>query len=159
MIKSIFNLQMSDSSESESSNRPDCDSDGEVSVASSYGSEMQDCRKSPRRPQIQGNSWVLRGKITIDQLHTNSDWMVAGQEGEIENEDRITKLHTSLQGLFGAQFEILSEKLFGNVIFFVIFCSLINILGVGADSNDAVKIKIETRGFLQLRKPRAITAL
>ncbi len=44
-------------------------------------------------------------------------------------------------------------------MFFVIFCNLINILDVGADSNDAVKIKIEIRGFLQLRKPRAVTAL
>ncbi len=99
---------MSDPSESDSSNRPDCDSDGEVAVASSYESEVQDCRNCPRQPQIQGNSWVLRGQITIDQLHTNSDWMVAGPAGEIENEDRITKLHTRLQGLFGAQFEISS---------------------------------------------------
>ncbi len=87
---------MSDSSESDSSNRPDCDSDGEVSVASSYGSKVQDCRKRPRQPQIQGNSWVLRSQITIDQLHTNSDWIAAGPEGEFENEDRITKINTRL---------------------------------------------------------------
>ncbi len=104
-------------------------------------------------------SSVLHGQITIDQLHTNSDWMVAGPEGEIENEDRITKLHSRLQGLFGVQFEILFGKLHGNVKYFVIFCNLINILDVGVDSNDAVKIKIEIRGFLQLRKPRAVTAL
>jgi hypothetical protein len=161
VIKSIFNLQRSDSSESDSSNRPDCDSDGEVSVVSLYGSKVQDCRKRQRQPQIQGNSRVLRGQITIDQLHTNSDWMVAGPEGKIGNEDRITRLHSRLQGLFGAQFEILFGKLFGNVIFFVIFCNSINILDVGADSNDAIKIKIKIRGFLQLHKPRAasVTAL
>ena len=44
-------------------------------------------------------------------------------------------------------------------MYFVIFCNLINILDVGADSSDAVKIKIEIRGFLQLRKPTAVTAL
>ena len=51
-------------------------------------------------------------------------------------EDRITKINTRLQGLFGAQFEILFGKLHGNVMYFVIFCNLINILDVGADSSD-----------------------
>ena len=32
------------------------------------------------------------------------------REGDVENEDRIAKINTSLQGLFGAQF----ETLFGN---------------------------------------------
>ena len=162
MIKSIFNLQMSASSESDSSNRHGCDSDGELSVASSYGSEVQDCRKRPRQPQIQGSSWVLHGQITMDQLHADSDSMAAGPEGDAENEDRITKINTRLQGLFGAQFEILFGNLHGNVLYFVVFCNLINILdvgGLGAVCSDAVKIKIEIRGFLQLRKPRAVTAL
>ncbi len=44
-------------------------------------------------------------------------------------------------------------------MYFVAFCNLINFLDVSADSNDAVKIEIETRGFLQLRKPRAVMAL
>jgi hypothetical protein len=43
-------------------------------------------------------------------------------------------------------------------VYFVVFCNLINILDVGADFSDAVKIKIEIRGFLQLRKSRAVTA-
>ena len=160
MIKSILHLQMSISSEIDSTNRTGCDSDGElVSVASSYGSEVQDCRKRPRKPQIQGNSWVLRGQITMDQLHADSDLMAAGQEGDVENEERITKINIRLHGLFGAQFEILFGKLYGNVMYFVVFCNLINILDVGADSMDAAKIKIEIRGFLQLRKPRAVTAL
>jgi hypothetical protein len=102
---------MSASSESDSSNRHGCDSDGEFSVASSYGSEVQDCRKRPRQPQIIGSAWVLRGQITMDQLHANSDSMTAGPEGDVENDDRITKINTRLRGLLGAQFEILFGKL------------------------------------------------
>jgi hypothetical protein len=130
---------MSASSESDSSNRHGCDSDGELSVASSYGSKVPDCRKRQRSPQIQGNSWVLHGQITMDQLHADSDSIAAGPEGDVENEDRITKINTRLQGLFGAQFEIFFGKLHGNVVYFVFFCNLINILDVGADSSDAVK--------------------
>ena len=159
MIKSNFPLQISGSSENDSSDRPGCDSDGELSVASLHGSEVQDCRKRPRQAQIQGNSWVLRAQIIMDQLHADSDSMAAGPEGDAENEDRITKINTRLQRLFGAQFEILFGKLHGNVVYFVIFCNLINILDVGADFHDAVKIKIEIQGFLQLRKPRAVTVL
>ena len=91
--RQTFHLQMSDSSESDPSNRPGCESDGEFSVASSYGSEVQDCRKRPRQPQIQGNSWVLRGQITMDQLYADSDSMAAGPEGDVENEDIITKIN------------------------------------------------------------------
>ncbi len=76
----------------------------------------------------------------MDQLYADSDSMAAGLEGDVENEDRVTKANTRLQGLFGAQFEILFGKLHGNVTYFVVFCNLINILDVGADSNDAVKI-------------------
>ena len=127
MIKSVFHLQMSASSESDSSNRHGCDSDGELSVASSYGSEVQDCRKRPRQPQILGRSWVLHGQIAMDQLHADSDSMAAGPEGDFENEDRITKINTRLQGLFGAQFEILFGKLHENVLYFVVFCNLITV--------------------------------
>ena len=94
MIKSIFNLQMSASSESDSSNRHGCDSDGEFSVASSYGSEVQDCRKRPRHTQIIGHAWIFRGQITMDQLHADSDSMAAGPAGDVENEDKITKINT-----------------------------------------------------------------
>ena len=120
MVKSIFHLQLSDSNESDSSNRHGCDSDGDFSVVSSYGSEVQDCRKRPRQPQIQGSAWVLRGQITMDQLHTDSDLMTAGQEGDVENEERITKINTRLHDLFGAQFEFLFGKLFGNVMYLLI---------------------------------------
>ncbi len=100
----------------------------EFSVASSYGSEVQDCRNRKHQPQIQGGAWVLRCQITMDQLHSNSDSMAAGLKGYVENEDRITKINTRLQGLFGAQFEILIGKLHGNVMYLVVFCNLINIL-------------------------------
>jgi hypothetical protein len=136
---------MSALSESDSSNRPGCDSDGEFSVASSYGTEVQDCRKRLSQTQIIGSAWVLHAHIIMDQLHAYSDSMAAGPEGDVENDDRITTVNTSLQGLFGAQFEILFGKLHGNVMYLVVFCNLINILDIGADSNDAVKIKIETR--------------
>ena len=147
-----------DSSDSDSSNRPGCVEDGDFSVASSDGSKVKACRKRLRQPQIQGNSWVLRANITIDALHTDSDWVAAGTAGDLEN-DRISIINTRLQGLFGSQFEILFGKFLANVVYFAVFCNLIHIIDVGADYNDAVKIKIEIRGFLQLRKPTAVTAL
>ena len=163
MINSIFQLQMSDSSKNDSSNRPGCNSDGEFSMPSSYGSKVQDCRKRLPQPlaQIQGNSWVLHAQITIDQLHTDSDGMAAGLQRDVENEDRINKINIRLQSLFGAQFEILFGKHLGNGVYFVIFCNLINILDIGpiiGEDPDG-KIKIEIHEFLQLRKPRAVTAL
>jgi hypothetical protein len=70
---SSFHLKMSDFSEIDSMNHPGCDSEGERSVASSFGSEVQDSRKRPRPPQIQGNAWILCCKITIIELHADSD--------------------------------------------------------------------------------------
>ncbi len=100
MTKSIFHLQMSASSESDPSNHPGCDSDGEFSVASSYGSEVLDCRKRKHQIQIQGGAWVLRCQITMDQLHSYSDSesMAAGLERDVEHEDIITEINTRLQG-------------------------------------------------------------
>ena len=34
-------------------------------------------------------------------------------------------------------------ELIGNVMYFVVFCNLINVLDVGADSSDAVKITVK----------------
>ena len=149
---------MSDFSESDSTNHAGCDSDGEDSVASSYGSEGQDSRKRPRPPQIQGYAWILSCYITVDD---DSDWTAAGPEGNDENEDKVTKINAYLQRLLGAQFESLFGKMHGNVKYFVIFCNLVNILDFGADTND-VKVnlvKVEIRGFLQLQKPTKLTAL
>ena len=116
-IESIFHLEMSASSESDSSNRPGCDSDGAFSVASSYGTKVQDCRKRLRQAQIIGSAWVLHAQSIMDQLHADSDSMAADPEGDVDNEDKITKINTRLQGLFGAQFEILFGKLLGNIMY------------------------------------------
>jgi hypothetical protein len=158
VINSNFQLQMSHCSEN----------DGELSVPSTYGSEVQesqaqqDCRKRPRQLQSQGNSWALRAQITVDQLHAESDGLTGGSEGDVEYEERTAKINVHLQSLFGAQFQILFGKLPEIVSYFVIFCNLINILDVGrlgTDSNGAAEIKIEFQGYLQLRTPRAVTRL
>ncbi len=103
---------MSESSEIDSSNHPGCDSDREFSVPSSHGPEMQDCSKRPQQPEliIQGNSWVSRAQITVDQLNANSDWLTTGFEGDVENDERTAKINAHTQSLFGAQIHIL----FGN---------------------------------------------
>jgi hypothetical protein len=93
---------------SDASNRPACDSDGDLFVVSLNGSEMQDCRKHPRLPQIQRNSWVLRGHIAIAALHADSDRSAAGPERNVENGDIILKINTRLQTLFG--FKICLKK-------------------------------------------------
>jgi hypothetical protein len=150
---------MSESSEIDSSNHG-CDSDGELSEPSTYGSEVQespaqqDCRKRSRQIPIQGNSWVLIAQMTAD-----SDWLTAGSEGDVENEERTAKINAHLQSLFGAQFQILFGELYKIVSYFVIFCNLINILDVGTGSNDAAEIKIEFQGYLQLKTPRKVNQL
>jgi hypothetical protein len=150
---------MSDCSENDSSSHLGYDSEGELSVPSTYGSEVlespaqQDCRKRPRQ-QIQGASWVLRAQITAD-----SDWLTAGSEGDVENEEKTAKINAHLQSLFGAQFQILFRKLYKIVSYFVIFCNLINILDVGTGFNDAAEIKIEFQGYLQLKTPRKVKQL
>jgi hypothetical protein len=91
LTSSNFHLQMSESSETDSSNHG-CDSDGELTEPSTYGSEVQespgqqDCRKRPRQIPIQGNSWVL-----ITQMTADSDWLTAGSKGDVENEERTAK--------------------------------------------------------------------
>jgi hypothetical protein len=50
-------------------------------------------------------------------------------------------------------------KLLGIVKYFVVFCNLSNILDVGEDSDDAVKIQIEILCFMQLCKSKAATVL
>ena len=72
---------------------------------------------------------------------------------------RTAKINAHLQNLFGAQFQILFGKLYEIVSYFVVFCNLINILDVGTGSNDAAEIKIEIKGFLQLKNSRAVTRL
>ena len=118
---------MSESSEIDSSNHG-CDSGGELSEPSTYGSEVhespgqQDCRKRQRQIPIQGTSWVLCAQITA-----NSDWLTADSEGDVENEEKTAKINAYLQNLFGAQFQILCGKLYKIVSYFVVFCNLSNI--------------------------------
>ena len=69
----------------------------------------------------------------MDKLHADSDSIPAGPEGDVDNEDRISNINTRLQGLFGVQFEILFEKLMENVMKFVVFCNLNNVLDVGME--------------------------
>jgi hypothetical protein len=84
-----------------------------------------------------------------------------GPENDVKNDRKNSKINSHLQILFGAQFEQLYGKMHGNVKYFVIFCNLVNILDVGAEtSNHAVIVmKIEIQGFLQLRNAVAETAL
>jgi hypothetical protein len=97
-------------------------------VASSYGTKVQDCRKRLRQTQIIGHAWILRAQIIMDQPHADSDSMAADPEVDVDNEDKITKINTRLQGLFCAQFKTLFGTLHGNAMYFVVFCNLINIL-------------------------------
>ncbi len=50
------------------------------------------------------NSWALVAQITVDQLHADLDWLMAGSEGDVENEERTAKINAHLQSLFGDQF-------------------------------------------------------
>ena len=49
----------------DSSDIPECESDGESYVASSCAFELQDSRKHPREKRIPGNVWVFHG----DKIH------------------------------------------------------------------------------------------
>jgi hypothetical protein len=122
---------------------------------------VSDCRKRPCTIQIKSAAWVLHGQITVDDLHALSHSMVVDPEDDIDNESEISKMNRYLQILFGAQFEKLFGKMHENVKYFVIFCNLVNILDVGADtSKHAAKgVNTEIRGFLQLRSAVAETAL
>ena len=75
-----------------------------------------DCRKRPR--QILGTSWVLRAQITAD-----SDWLTAGSEDDVENEERTAKINAHLQNLFGAQFQILFGNLYKIVSYLLFYAT------------------------------------
>ncbi len=128
---------MSESTEIDLSNHPGCDSDGEFSVPSSYGSEVQesqqDCRKRPRQLQIQGNSWVLRAQITVDQLHADSDWLTVGSEGDVENEEKTAKINAHgsppAESILVPSFKFYLENFVKS--FCILFSATINISDVG----------------------------
>jgi hypothetical protein len=75
-----------------------------------------------------------------------------GYDAEVQN----TKSQT--EAALGATF----ENLFGNkhpdIKYFIFFCNLVNILHAGPAAA-ATKIKIQIRGFLQLKKNTVATAL
>ena len=64
-------------------------------------------KKRPRQQQIQGTAWALCAQITVDELHAGSDWLMAGSEGDVENEERTAKINAHLQSLFGDQFQMI----------------------------------------------------
>ena len=39
-----------------------------------------------------GKFWVLRGHITMDELHAESDWTAADSESNVKNEEIISKI-------------------------------------------------------------------
>ena len=92
---------MSVSSESASSQYFYEVSDGEGAVASSSVSEEQDKRK--RNPQNLGKAWVLRGEITQNMIHNNSDQ--ADIHGDVENDAKVQIIKSERQAALGAKFE------------------------------------------------------
>ena len=52
------------------------------------------------------NSWVLHTQITAD-----SDWLTAGSEGDVENEERTAKINVHLQSLLVPSFKFYLEIL------------------------------------------------
>ena len=134
---------MSDSSERDDARSYYENSDGEGSAISSLVSE-------PKRPrtttQIIGMAWVLRGEITINLNQLLSDSFDA----------KVQDTKSQLQAALGAKFENLFGKMWSIVSYFVIFCNLSQILHVAPA---ATTVKIQIRGFLQIRNPRAKTGL
>ncbi len=65
-----------------------------------------------------------------------------------------------MEAALGANIEVLFQKLFVEVSHFVMFCNFVDILDVALQLAPAAsKVKIEIRGFLQMKRTIAITAL
>ncbi len=80
---------------------------------------------------------------------------MAGHAQEEDQHLQNTILH--MEAALGAKFEVLFQKFFvTKVSNFVIFCNLVDILDVAPAAS---KVKIEIRGFLQMKRTIAITAL
>ena len=133
---------MSDSSERDDSRSFYENSDGDGSAISSQASGS----KRPRTTQLIGMAWVLRGEITINLNQLLSDSFDA----------KVQNTKSQLQAALGAKFENLFGKMWSIVSYFVIFCNLSQILHVAPA---ATTVKIQIRGFLQIRNPRAKTGL
>ena len=133
---------MSDSSEGIESRSFYENSDGDGSAISSLALGP----KRPHSTQIVGMAWVLRGEITINLNQLLSDSFDA----------KVQDTKSQLQAALGAKFENLFGKMWSIVSYFVIFCNLSQILHVAPA---ATTVKIQIRGFLQIRNPRAKTGL
>ena len=145
---------MSNFYESDSSHQFGRDSGDEDSVASSHAPQQEAREKRPRAKQVIGNAWVLRGEITINMIHNNSDQ--ADMHGDVENDAKVQTTKSQIQAALGAKFESLFVKMLNNIKYFVFFCNLVDILHVGPA---ATKVKIQIRGFLQIGKATTLTAL
>jgi hypothetical protein len=134
---------MSGPSESDSS-------DHEGSAASFNESELSDTRKRRSNKQIQGKAWILRGEISTNLLHNDSD--PASIDVDANDEDaKVQNTKSLTEAALGAKFESLFRNMYPHVNFFVFFGNLVNILHAGPVSA-ATKITIQIRGFLQLGK-------
>jgi hypothetical protein len=97
-------------SESDSSSRSGGDSDREGSVASSHDSKMPDTRKRRHNKQILGRAWIIRGEITTNLLHNDSD--PASVNGDADNEEaKVQNTKSLTEAALGAKFEILFHKM------------------------------------------------
>jgi hypothetical protein len=94
---------MSCPSESDSSDRFGGDSDREGSAASSNESEIPDTVKCRRIQQIVGTVWIIRGEITINLLHNDSD--PASVDGYADaKEAKVQNTKSQTEAALGAKF-------------------------------------------------------
>ena len=146
---------MSESSESDFSHHPGKDSDDEGSVPSSHASDMPDSldsRKRARPPkQIRGNAWVFYGLITADAalLHAESD---------DPDEGPFPRLKAMLLAHWTSVYPQLEARIKKLILHLGFFCNLTSLLACSLDENDASKVQIRIRAFLQ-SKHTAVTAL
>jgi hypothetical protein len=101
---------MSGPSESDSSDQSGREPDREGLAASSNESELSDtARKRRRKTQIQGKAWILRGEITTNLLHNDSDPASIDIDAD-DVEAKIQKTKSQTEAALGATFEILFGK-------------------------------------------------
>ena len=131
------------------------DSNDEGSVPSSHASDMPDTpgnKKRPRQPtQIRGKAWVFYGLITADAalLHAESD---DNEEGPFPRLKSLLLAHwTSIHPK-------LEDRIKTLILHLAFFCNLTSLLACSRDENDASKVQIRIRAFLQSKKT-AVTAL
>ena len=146
---------MSESSESDFSHHPGKDSDDEGSVASSHASEVPDPLSSRKRTrpqtQILGEACVFYGLITADAalLHAESD---------DPDEGPFPRLKAMLLAHWTSVYPQLEARITKLILHLGFFCNLTSLLACSLDENDASKVQIRIRAFLQSMHA-AVTAL